>query len=71
MVDAYDDIRPNAQRAFDLLSVERDQLSRTDGRSADQDAELEGLEAAELWASGILSELPESLEEPRCPALRD
>lgn len=70
LVDGYAEIYPAAELAFQRLQVERNELGRNDDRSDEEDDELEMLEAAEIWASGIMNDLSEEVDEPQCPGLR-
>lgn len=69
LADGYRDLHPLAVRSFEDLQLRRLSLQRAD-RDRDEDDELRMLEDAEIWAQRLIDELPERLEEPRCPALR-
>ena len=70
LADAYQHLRPLSQQAFEDLQLERFELNRQTDRSEEEDEQLETLQATEVWAQRLIEELPEELDEPRCPALR-
>ncbi|MBN1945913.1 MAG: hypothetical protein JW797_09560 [Bradymonadales bacterium] len=70
IADAYNELRPRARVAFEDLQLQRHQLSLRATRTAQEQEQLEELEAAEIRASRLMDELPEELNEPQCPGLR-
>lgn len=69
--DSYRKLRPAAERAYEDLTLERARLEKEGTKlSADQQAKLEEMRNAEIWAKRLSDDLPEELVEPKCPALR-